>query len=41
MLFLQTIKLELLLGSLPILLLFGVANIATHIPLKYLPLGML
>jgi hypothetical protein len=41
MLFLQTIKLELLLVSLPILLLFGGANIATHIPLKSLPLGML
>jgi hypothetical protein len=41
MLFLHTIKLKLLLVSLPILLLFGGANIATNIPLKSLPLGML
>jgi hypothetical protein len=41
MLFVQTIKLELLLVSLPILLLFGGVNIATNIPLTFLPLGML
>jgi hypothetical protein len=41
MLFLHTIKLKLLLVSLPILLLFGGVNIATNIPLKSLPLGML
>jgi hypothetical protein len=41
MLFLHTIKLTLLLVSLPILFLFGGANIATNIPLKSLPLGML
>jgi hypothetical protein len=41
MLFLQTIKLEMLLVSLPIFLLFGGANIVTHIPLKSLPLVML
>jgi hypothetical protein len=41
MLFLHTIKLKLLLVSLPILLLFGGANIAINIPLKSLPLGML
>jgi hypothetical protein len=41
MLFLHTIKLKLLLVSLPILLLFGGMNIATNIPLKSLPLGML
>jgi hypothetical protein len=41
MLLLHTIKLTLLLVSLPILLLFGGANIATNIPLKSLPLGML
>jgi hypothetical protein len=38
MLFLHTIKLKLLLVS---LLLFGGVNIATNIPLKSLPLGML
>jgi hypothetical protein len=41
MLFLQTIKLKLLLVTLPILLLFGGANIKTNIPLTFVPLGML
>jgi uncharacterized coiled-coil protein SlyX len=41
MLFLHNIKLELPLVSLPILLLFGGANIAANIPLIFLSLGML